>query len=386
MNGGAGHGTASPVNEGLGIFGGVATTEATDDAPGRDAGRPAGRRAQRAAPPPAAAEAPPATAPGSPQATAVGAAWNQTITSPPVPSGAAEESKPTPLGRVLGRIRGGGPADGGGGPGGPGGPGGAGGAGGPGNEPPRVGVRDLPPDVQIEFWRKRAILMVVVGAAAAALTRSWEIAVTLAILAGIADTVRRARNPNLHLYLNGAKHPGAHKQTRAQLNKMRREGYFTLDARAIPGSQEVIDHLVVGPTGVYAIDSERWDPRLPIRTINGRRLYLGPESQKDRLEHAVWEASQASEILSAALGYEVSVRPALAIYGPRVPWDVATIRNVDVFTGTALGKYLKQRHWKRTQPNEGVPSLTREQVRTIYDTAERMLPEASPSRTTTPVG
>jgi len=371
MTGGSGHGTAAPVNEGLGIFGGMATTEATDDAPARDAGRAARRRPQRAAPPPAAAGAPPATAPESPQATTAGAMWNQTITSPPVPSGAAEESKPSPLGRFLGRSRGGGPEDRGAGPG---------------DEPPRVSVRDLPPDVQLEFWRKRAILMVVVGAVVAALTRNWEIAVTLAILAGIADTVRRARNPNLHLYLNGAKHPGAHKQTRAQLNKMRREGYFTLDARAIPNSREVIDHLVVGPTGVYAIDSEKWDPRLPIRTMNGKRLYLGPESQKDRLEHAVWEASQATQVLSAALGYDVIVRPALAIYGPRVPWDVATIRNVDVFTGTALGKYLKQRHWKRTQPNEGVPSLTREEVRTIYDTAERMLPEASPSRTTTPVG
>ena len=228
--------------------------------------------------------------------------------------------------------------------------------------------------------------MVIVGAVVAALTRNWEIAVTLAVLAGIADTVRRSRNPTLHLYLNGARHPGAHKQTRGQLNKMRREGYFTLDARAIPNSQEVIDHLVVGPTGVYAIDSEKWDARLPIRTMNGKRLYLGPESQKDRLEHAVWEASQASEILSAALGYDVAVRPALAIYGPKVPWDVATIRNVDVFTGTALGKYLKQRYRKRNQPSEGVPSLTREEVRTIYDTAARMLPEASPSRTTTPVG
>jgi hypothetical protein len=300
----------------------------------------------------------------------VGATWNQTIAQPPVPSGAAEESKPPTLGRVLGRIRGGGPADRGGGPG----------------EEQRVSVRDLPPDVQIGFWRTRAIIMVVVGAVIAALTRNWEIAVTLAILAGIVDTVRRSRNPNLHLYLNGAKHPGAHKQTRGQLNKMRREGYFTLDARAIPNSQEVIDHLVVGPTGVYAIDSEKWDARLPIRTMNGRRLYLGPESQKDRLEHAVWEASQASEILSAALGYDVIVRPALAIYGPKVPWDVATIRNVDVFTGTALGKYLKQRYRKRSQPGEGVPSLTREEVRTIYDTAVRMLPGVAPSRTSTPVG
>jgi type II secretory pathway pseudopilin PulG len=249
-----------------------------------------------------------------------------------------------------------------------------------------VSVRDLPPDVQLAFWRKRAIIMVVVGAVAAALTRNWEIAVTLAVLAGIADTVRRSRSTTLALYMNGFRHPGAHKQTRSQLSKMRREGYFTLDARAIPNSQEVIDHLVVGPTGVYAIDSELWDGRLPIRVINGKRLYLGPESQKDRLVHAAWEASQASEILSAALGYDVTVRPALAISGPTVPWDVATIRDVDVFTGTALAKYLKQRYRKRSQPNEGVPSLTGEEVRTIYDTAALLLPEAAPGRTSTPVG
>jgi Nuclease-related domain len=284
-----------------------------------------------------------------------------------VPSGAESEvEKQAPFGRVLGLfLGGGGPAD---------------------EELPRVSVRELPPDIQLRFWRTRALIMVVVGAVVAALTRNWEIAVTLAVLAGIVDTVRRARSATLALYMNGAKHPGARKQTRAQLTKMRREGYFTLHARAIPNSQEIIDHLVVGPTGVYAIDSERWDPKLPIRTLNGRRLYLGPESQKERLDHAAWEASQASEILSAALDYDVAVRPALAIYGPKVPWDVTTIRNVDVFTGPALGKYLKQRYRKRSQPGEGVPSLTREEIRTIYDTAARMLPEVSPSRTDAPVG
>ena len=57
-----------------------------------------------------------------------------------------------------------------------------------------------------------------------------------------------------------------------------------------------------------------------------------------------------------------------------------------MFTGSALGKYLQQRYRKRNQASEGVPSLTREEVRTIYDTAARMLPEVAPSRTTTPVG
>jgi hypothetical protein len=251
----------------------------------------------------------------------------------------------------------------------------------PDDDQPQVRMRDLPPDVQLRFYRLRATIIVVVGVLFFVLTRSWQIALTLAILAGIVDTIYRSRNAAN--YANGASWSGARRRTRRQLARLRRAGYFALDARPIPNSREFIDHLVVGPTGVYAIDSEKWDAKLPIRTWNGKKLYHGPESQKDRLEHAVWEAEQASQILSAALGYEVKVRPALAIYGPRIPWDIATIRNVDVFTGSALGKYLRRRGRMR----EAATTLTREQVRTIYEAATRMLPDVrATTRTYTPVG
>ena len=334
---------ADPVpNEGLGIFGDMATTEVPDDTPPKGAERLPGPEPTRVIP--------------------IGATWNQPITSPPVASEEAdEERKPNPFGRMLGMRWAGQPGD---------------------EHEPRVSVRDLPPDVQLRFWRLRLIIMVIVGVVFAVLTRSWEVSLTLAILAGIVDTIYRSRNAAA--YVSGGSSPGARKRTNKQLARMRREGYFALDARPIPNSREFIDHLVVGPTGVYAIDSEKWDPKLPIRTWNGKKLYHGPESQKDRLEHAVWEAAQASEVLSGALGTEIVVRPALAIYGPKIPWDVATlIRNVDVFTGPALRKYLK----RRGRMKDGVARLTREEVRTIYDTASRMLPDVSAlSRTYTPVG
>jgi hypothetical protein len=340
------------ANEGLGIFGGVATTEVPDDTSTREFERP-GRRTQPTEPP--AAEPPPS------RVVPIGASWNEPISSSPGASEGAEERKPNPFGllRLIRRITQP-PAD---------------------DEAPQVSVRDLPPDVQLRFIRVRVTIALVVGVAFFILTRSWEIALTLAILAWIADTVRRSRSAAL--YVNGAAFPGARRATSKQLRKMRREGYFALDARPIPNSREFIDHLVVGPTGVYAIDSEKWNPKLPIRTWNGKKLYHGPESQKERLEHAVWEASQASEILSGALGTEITVKPALAIYGPKIPWDIATIRNVDVFTGSALRKYLK----RRGRMKEGVVHLTREEIRTIYDTAARMLPEVTAStKTATPVG
>jgi hypothetical protein len=343
----------------------VKTVEVPDD----DSDQPPPERHQRyqlrrtqppAMDPPVPAPASGPVGPG--RAAAAGAMWNQPAASSPTASepAAAEEGKPRSFAATRGWLRGGG--------------------GDPGwDNEPRVSVRDLPPDVQVRFWRIRLTIMVVVGGVFGILSKNWELGLTLAILVGIIDTVYRSRNA--HNYKNGS-HPGARKRTRKQLNKMRREGYFALDARAIPGSREMIDHLVVGPTGVYAIDSEMWDKKLPIRTLNGKRLYLGPESQKERLDHAAWEATSASELLSATLGYQVPVRPALAIFGPKVPWDIATIRDVDVFTGASLRKYLKRQGRRK----DGVVPLTREQVRTIFDTASRVLPDVSPSRAYSPVG
>ena len=180
--------------------------------------------------------------------------------------------------------------------------------------------------MQIRFWRLRAIIMIVVGLLFGILTRNWVIGLTLAILAGIIDTLYRSRNAAN--YENGASQAGAQRRTRRQLRRMRRDGYFALDARPIPDSREFIDHLVVGPTGVYAIDSEKWDSKVPVRTLNGKRLYRGPESQKERLEHAAWEAGQASEILSAALGTE-------SRSGPRSPSTGPGSRGISPRSGTS---------------------------------------------------
>lgn len=156
----------------------------------------------------------------------------------------------------------------------------------------------------------------------------------------------------------------AERRTERQLKALERAGYRALHARAIPGSDAQIDHLVVGPTGVYAVDSERWDRRLPVRALSHRKLFHGPYNRKDRLDEARWEAAQAHELISAALGREITVRPSLAIYGPKIPWNVLTIRDVDVYTGQRLRKYLKR------QPK----ILSQMDVARIAKVAENVLP------------
>jgi hypothetical protein len=244
--------------------------------------------------------------------------------------------------------------------------------------PRRHTVRDLPPDVRLRMWRFRAIVVIVVGVFFT-IVANWQVGLSLAILAGVIDTVYRSRTA-ADIEAGGSE-AAARRRTRRQLSRLRRAGYQALNARPIPNSREVIDHLVIGPTGVYAIDSERWHKRVPIRTYNGKQLWHGPENKKQRLEHANWEAQQASERLSTAVGFDVPVRAAMAIYGPKIPWDIATIKDVDVFTGTALGKYLKRRGRMRS-----LPRLSKEQVQAIYDSASSVLPDVGPARTFTPVG
>jgi hypothetical protein len=246
-------------------------------------------------------------------------------------------------------------------------------------QPGRQRVLDIVMDARMRYWRERVVIMVVVGLLFGILIGNWVVGLTLAILAGIAHAFWRS-GPVASIP-PGVKLDRAQRTTQRKLARMERAGYRALHMRPIPDSEDIIDHLVVGPSGVYAIDSERWSSKLPIRTRNGKQLWVGPNSQKARLEHAKWEAGRAAELLSARLGREISVRPALAIYGPHIPWDIAVIRDVDVFNGERLRKYLRRRSRIRE-----VAKLSREDVLRIHEAAELALPFSPSPHEVTPVG
>jgi hypothetical protein len=241
----------------------------------------------------------------------------------------------------------------------------------------RLKVGDLMADTRMRIWKRRLLVAIVAGLIFTFIF-TWRAGLTAAVLAAIADAIYRSRTTAS--MPPGVRLTGAQKRTQRQLARMERAGYRALHSRPIPGSREFIDHFVVGPTGAYAIDSEAWDKRLPIRTRNARQLWHGPFSKKDRLEHARWEAQQASERLTAELGHPVFVRPVLAVYGPKVPWNVATIRDVDVFSGDRLRKYLRRNALMRERPK-----LSRDEVEQIYAAAARVLPLNAVAQRT-PVG
>jgi Nuclease-related domain len=215
------------------------------------------------------------------------------------------------------------------------------------------------------WWIWRGVAAAVSGAAFAALT-SWPFGVAAGALVVGADVGYRFRTSPA--FLPTAKASSAQRRTRRRLARLGSLGYLSLHERAIPGTASVIDHLVVGPAGIYAVDSEVWDRRLPVRATRGGKLFHGPRDQAARLEHAQWEAGQAARLIGEALGQPVTARPAMVIYGPTVPWIVVRIGGVDVFCGRRLGKYLRREAHGRSR------CLDDRQIEAIHEVAARVLP------------
>jgi hypothetical protein len=100
-----------------------------------------------------------------------------------------------------------------------------------------------------------------------------------------------------------------------------------------------IDHLVVGPAGVFTIDT---------KNLTGK-VWVGPKSvlhnrrRTDFLPKASAEARRASRLLSTAVGRPVEVRGALAILAD--DWTIKQ-RPADVHVGAPRGA----KDWILKQP------------------------------------
>lgn len=229
-----------------------------------------------------------------------------------------------------------------------------------GQDEPTASYGDLLRASRRQRWVIRAVIAVVTAVALWMLF-TWWLGLAGLVMAAWLDTVLRART---HSSVAAWRKPGSsERQTERQLYRLESKGYRALHARAIPDSTAQIDHLVVGPTGVFAVDSEKWDRHLPVRAYPNR-LFVGPFSRNERLREARWEADRVRELLRAELGFDVEVIPSLAIYGPTIPWKVLHVRGVDVFTGGRVRKWIRRRR----------PSLAASEVERIVAAAREVLP------------
>jgi Nuclease-related domain len=105
------------------------------------------------------------------------------------------------------------------------------------------------------------------------------------------------------------------RRTARLLTSLERRGYQVFHDLAIPGSAANVDHLVIGQTGVFVIDSKRYHGHLHYAA---RQLWHGRRPLDRTLETLWWEATQVAETLG--FGPDLHIYPVLCVHVARLPW------------------------------------------------------------------
>ena len=128
------------------------------------------------------------------------------------------------------------------------------------------------------------------------------------------------------------------RKTARILARLERDGFVAFHDLAVPGSPANVDHLVIGPTGVFVIDSKFYRGNISVGPDG--RLWYGARCLDRVLGTLWWEAQQVAEALAGRP--EVRVHPVLCMHEARLPWlEELTVDGIPVLAGSALELALR---------------------------------------------
>lgn len=123
------------------------------------------------------------------------------------------------------------------------------------------------------------------------------------------------------------------------LERMRGKGYSVFHDLSANGSN--IDHVVVGPTGIYAIETKTRNGADLIRYQNDSELLIGTKiNDSPALRHARGAAYAIQEQLKEGLHEAYWVKPVLVFVGSRQVQQPLGDYTVDVLTADDLESYF----------------------------------------------
>jgi hypothetical protein len=127
------------------------------------------------------------------------------------------------------------------------------------------------------------------------------------------------------------------RRTARMLAVLARDGWVVLHDRAIPGSRANLDHLLIGPAGVFYADSKNWGSKKSELRLRGGELWYGRHPQTKMLQMVRWEAEQASRTLG------VPVEAFVVVHQAKVPGGVVMLEGVTVIPAKRLRHAVRNR-------------------------------------------
>jgi hypothetical protein len=186
-------------------------------------------------------------------------------------------------------------------------------------------------------WRVAVILGISVGGGVLGsllASRLGQVVVAALAAAATGWGLRFRPSPDVVAWRRGA---AGERRTARLLDPLEREGWAVLHDLAVPGSRANIDHLVIGPGGVFVIDSKQYRGRLQLDSSGC--LWHGRYPLASTLRAVSFEADQAALILTDP---DVVVVPIMAVHGAQVPWGRVVVNGVPVVAARRLPSMLRQ--------------------------------------------
>ena len=185
------------------------------------------------------------------------------------------------------------------------------------------------------LWRVAAILAVTTVGGLLGSLLAPRLGLVLGGLAAMAAGwgLRFRPSPDAVAWQRGA---AGERRTARLLSPLERHGWAVLHDLAVPGSRANIDHLVVGPGGVFVIDSKHYRGRLQLDPTG--RLWHGRYPLAPTLRTVDYEADQAALVLTDP---DVVVVPVVAVHGAQVPWGKVVMKGVPVVAARRLPSMLR---------------------------------------------
>ena len=113
------------------------------------------------------------------------------------------------------------------------------------------------------------------------------------------------------------------------LDSLESEGFYAIHDRQIPGGYENIDHLVLGPTGIFVVETKNYGGGL---WLQGESIFVGRYNH-DAMIAQVKRQVRAIETLIGPL----RARPLICLHRARLPKEIVTFQGVKIFApGTLL--------------------------------------------------
>ena len=184
-------------------------------------------------------------------------------------------------------------------------------------------------------WRVAVILGIGAGGGILGSLLAPRLGLVLGGLAAVAAGwgLRFRPSPDAVAWRRGA---AGERRTAQLLDPLERHGWAVLHDLAVPRSQANIDHLVIGPGGVFVIDSKQYRGRLQLDPSG--RLWHGRYPLAPTLQAVSFEADQAAVVLPDP---GMAVVPIVAVHGAQVPWGKVVVDGVPVVSARRLPSMLR---------------------------------------------